>query len=655
MRLFLARWFPAFSRIEIEGRIVLDAYLGVSLFFLLLWIPLPLATTYALAAVLVLAVAYLSYRVATEVPDIPRWGKDRALALSRAALLPSLAIAFGVLILESWVALTQPAGNTLDGANATLWTANLLFHGHFSPSLAPFVDYPVFSPQGITVWFAASHLLLGIPLWSSANETAPVFQALTVLGAAYLGRRWFGGRAIPIAFAAASALIFSWPRLLIQGTYDFVAVFPLMYLLVAWLPETFLEREVDPARSGVLVPLLLVGAISVFFSPVPGEVLIPGLLVSLLLGAVVSRGLWAQLLGRLHRWGLLLLAFVVGASPSLAVISMNRNLAVQGVPPVVLTPADLNALLNPFVFGEGNLWIAPNWALHLEWALLLLSAIALLVLRPQWMADLSRGSTRLFLGALPFLLGAPLLIGVANGWPQSPLHAITNLSETALVFVAGESLLCLLPVAAVVGHLRFPRTTVAVRARTRSRSMTVFLVVLLIAASAVPLVEVAAVLPGDMAQSAHIVSNVTSDDISAMEFLAEEPRGAVLVAPGSGGQFLPAFTSDPVIFPLVGIGGGVGFLAGNLGGPVGVPFEGPASNTTYRSIVSQLTFGNFTSSLPGEIATLNLRYVLVTGASTTLFSPFLPGPLLSDPSEFSLLYEKGDAYVFAVVGYPSLS
>jgi hypothetical protein len=56
-----------------------------------------------------------------------------------------------------------------------------------------------------------------------------------------------------------------------------------------------------------------------------------------------------------------------------------------------------------------------------------------------------------------------------------------------------------------------------------------------------------------------------------------------------------------------------------------------------------------TSSFPSQLSILQVKYIIVTGSSTTLFPPFLPGPLLSDPSAFQLLYHSGDAYLFEYV------
>ncbi len=633
----------------------MDCYLGGALFFVLFWIPAPLANVYTFVGIIVAGSLYVSIRWADRVENIPKWFTSQSQRVFRSPLLYVTFLAGLVVWIEAWTALSAPAGNTLDGANATLLTANLLFHGHFTALLLPYVNFPAYAPQGDIVWFAASHLLLGIPLWAAANETAPLFQGLTILAAAYLGRSWFKGFAGPVGMALAFALLLSWPRFLVQGTYDFVSVFPLFLFVLARIPEDFFRSRLVTG-GGAIAPIGMLVGISMTYSPVPDEVILSGLLLTTVLRILSLKELRLVARQQLFRWGGLVLVTLVGALPSLLLLLFYPPMRVAtGGVSVFLTIEDIGAILNPFAFGSGDLWISPMPLLHLEFALLLVSGIALFLLASDssWFdrRELLQSSIAIVTGAL----GAVTMVLIANFARVGPVGYLVNLSEAALLFVTAEGL-----VVGIVVTILFQlalRKLAVLRDTTpfsiRPSAPAIALTLLLVAVVAVPLGATTQVAPSIMRMDLSLVSNVSPGDIAAMQYVASLPYGPVLVAPGSAGQFLAAFCPDPLIFPLVGIGGAVGFLAGNLGGPVSVPFGGPASNSTYQAVVEELTTGNVSTNLSHQLSILGVKYVLVTGQSSNLFAPFLASPMMSDPTEFHLVFAQQDAYVFDLAGQSS--
>ena len=64
----------------------------------------------------------------------------------------------------------------------------------------------------------------------------------------------------------------------------------------------------------------------------------------------------------------------------------------------------------------------------------------------------------------------------------------------------------------------------------------------------------------------------------------------------------------------------------------------------------ELVHGNLTASGFDDLAWLDIQYIAVTGNTTNLWAPFSPTPLLADPTAFALVFQDGDAYVFAVRG-----
>lgn len=659
-----------------EERVLLDVFLGAGLLYLLLWLPLDSFGLPMLGTLEVLSLVFLASRLFCKGtqgrssrarlllgglmrrgllsepagPNQDPWkARRRWISLAGVALL-----SLGVLFLESTVALTQPAGNTLDAANDTLFTATLLAHGHFTLNLLPYSNFPLFQPQGITLWFASAHLLLGLPLWTSVNLTAPLFQGLTILAAAALGRRWLGGEAAPVILAATFALLFSWPRLMVQDTSDFVASIPLALMVLPWLTSLFLDREPQPRTSTLpMVALLLL--LDVTYSPIPAEALGVGLVggsLTLLLGL---RGQLRPRFRRISRNLAPLGIALVGVLPSLYLLATaSRSLSTPGGH-ALLHPAEVPPILDPFLFGNSNIWVSPFPLLHYEFIGLFIFGLALLL---SGRGGLRKGEISLTAGMilLPATGAAVLIAAMAFSGGGGILASTTNASELALFFILMEGLLGALALVLVVRWVgrAWPRARSSIRsplplaARGRALLPMGAALSILVLSLVIPLAVTTSEAPSYLKLELSEVSMVTPSDVSAMEYLGTQPLGPVLVAPGSAGEFLPAFVQDPVIYPLVGLGGGVGYVAQYTNGNLSISYSGPFSNATYQSVVTELTSGNLSSQFPRELAILSVHYILVTGESTTLFLPFDARALLADAGQYPVLYHSGDAYVFEV-------
>jgi hypothetical protein len=660
----LSIWWNAFSRLYLEERIVIDVFLGAGLIYAILWAPIAIFGAWFLYTILGIAIVVMVLNLLRGGPSKAlsrvRSRLERSLALPRCLSLAGIAmLSMVVLVLEASVALTQPAGNTLDGANATLSTALLITHGHFVTNLLPYANYPLYQPQGVTTWFASSRVLLGLSSWASANETAPILVVLSIPAAAAVGRRWLGGEAAPVVFAALFALLFSWPRMMVQGTYDFVASVPLALLLLPWAAFIILGKG-PAAKVSPLPVACLLGMLGVSYSPVPLEAIAAGLIVGSVLLIIARPSAWSAGFRRLGRCMAVPIVAAVGILPSLWLIVTHTNTvaatsaASQGH---VLVTGDLPTMLDPFLFGTS--WISPFDSLHYEFLVMLLIGVAMLLFGTMWTnSDEERKAIAIL---VPSVCGALLILVVmAMSGGKGILFSLTNASELAIFFIIVEGLLVALPVAYASNWIlerRPKRNGIEQPDRTsekgrfagvvaRSTLTVSVLAVLVLASFAYPIMVTSLDLGGHLDSEVALVSNVTQGDISTMQYLSTLPGGPVLVAPGSAGEFLPAFCGDPLVFPLVGIGGGMGFAAGYENGSFTIPFAGPSSNSTYLAVVAELVNGKLTSHFAADMSILQVEYILVTGNSTGLFPPFQPGPLLADPAEFSLLFHSGDAYLF---------
>ncbi|MGC2360440.1 MAG: hypothetical protein WA691_09100, partial [Thermoplasmata archaeon] len=136
-------------------------------------------------------------------------------------------------------------------------------------------------------------------------------------------------------------------------------------------------------------------------------------------------------------------------------------------------------------------------------------------------------------------------------------------------------------------------------------------------------------LPPVLSTLYHDFGNVSTQDFALLSYAgATLPPGArVLVAPGSAAQFLPGYAPDLVLlYPMVP---GWEWL-----------------NRSYSVVVSQLTNATLNATGLSALATLDVEYVVVTGANTVLWPAFSAAPLLADPTNFTALWHEGDAYLF---------
>ena len=131
---------------------------------------------------------------------------------------------------------------------------------------------------------------------------------------------------------------------------------------------------------------------------------------------------------------------------------------------------------------------------------------------------------------------------------------------------------------------------------------------------------------------------VSAEDFALLSYAGSHlPPGArVLVAPGSAGEFLPAYDPTAVLlYPM-------------LPGWTRV-------NASYTLLVSELTNGTLEHPEGfSALRFLDVQFVIVTAANSILWPAFSYEPFLNDPYQFPVLYENGTALLIAVAPPPPL-
>ncbi|MCI4365514.1 MAG: hypothetical protein L3K10_05580 [Thermoplasmata archaeon] len=652
VRLLASRWVTSWRHLEAIERGLLDFFLGGAVVYLLAALPLggfSLPTIVALLVAGAGGVGTTAYRRA-------RAGSLSLDALVRpfvrpAALL-SLLAGLGLLVFEVLVALPVGTGNTYDSSLLTFYTGRLLDSHQLALSFRPDGPVGILYPQGTTAWLGAAQLLLGLPGARTSLLVTPLFFALGPLGGFVLGRRLLRNDLGGLAFALVLATTASWTRVLVGGSNDFVFAFP----LVLWLAgqATGWARAMPGVADAIGFGLVL--GYSAALNPVGAQWLAP----ALVLGALVtvprfagSARVW------LARWTTAVLVALLPLLPTWWVL--GQGLSNPGSVPGVggttsgatgIDSAQFIGSIDPYLFRPSDVWLSPVPGLRAEIAILLTVGIALLFLFGRAALGDRGKPLRAFVlagvgatGGLLALDWAGSAGGALGRWVE-----LTSASEASIWLFTFFALLATLPIAlalewAVRAYRSSPTpapvepapSSSVVRHRTPSRPGAATWVVpaLLVTLLLVPgVVLTPSELPPVLTDLYQDFGNVSSADFDLLAYAGSHlPGGArVLVAPGSAGEFLPAYAPNArVLYPM---------------------FPGwTRANASYILVVRELTNGTLDLDGYAALRNLEVEYLVVTQANTVLWPPFSPAPLLAEPSWFSPVFHEGDAYLFAVTAH----
>jgi hypothetical protein len=645
-------------RLLVTERLLLSLYLSGGILYVLAALPLGVFGKPLLLALL--ALGFLGLLLLPETREgWPTW-RDRdashpstPLSLSLIVLLGTL----GLLLYESFLLGAQALPNSFDGSVQTTFVTLLLHEGHVPYTLAPIAPFGVVYPQGTSVWFGSGSALYG---WSPSFAPVAVPALFLALGApaAYswgrrlqgrdAGRAWVAG----VPFLAVFGLLATWPRFLVAGSYDFVLGVPLFLVLLGLLEELVHAKR---------IPWRLTLALGVFtgilasLSVVSAELLVPLFVAMAWACHGQDRSGWPGWLAGGALLGALGALFV---TPSLWGFArwwgypghVLTALAPGYVPLTTATPSSAGVfvgLVDPFLFRPQDVWLSPFPVLKVELAALLAIGFVLIGLRvlrpaPEICRYIQRRAARhLVVGTLVCLAAVAFLVfGAAEPGPASLLSGFSSAAELSILLFlmyTGVASLALAgaferlgktepaPVPRVpTRHRRRPATLA--RPVRRGRGMGAWILSAALVAgvvasgAAVTVVEA----PPYLSTILTDLSNVSAGDLAALEWSAGLPScSKVLVAPGSAGQFLPAYSHAQLLYPM----------------------NPPPQSGPYQRAVANLSYGNVTTPVLSDLSALGVTVVFVTGQTNVLYLPFDPYPMLYS-GDFSVLFHQEDAYLF---------
>lgn len=600
----------------------------------------------------------------------PRWSNSELITRLGVAGALSALTAF-LLGFEVVVAGTQSFPNTFDGSRAVDFTSLLLSTGHSSLSLNPIAAEPITYPQGSAVWFAAATVTFHWPLAQAEVLLPPLFMALSVPAAYTWGKRAFAfygdsGRRAGLILASADALLLTWPRFLVGGYYDFLFALPLFLVGMSWLSEPLL-----PWLSSWKRALLFGGCLGVLatLSPVPVEFL---LLVSFIVAFSQRRAISLKVDTILARYVSITAVVLACCMPSIVAAFVYWSYPSHGLASVAggsslgsaLSSNPLGAyagLSDPFFFGPQFQWLSPFLVLKVELLLLLLCCLLLVILRaasPETGWAFLRNSDRVLKPLLISVgVGLVLLFTTTVTPAEVPGLAVFDelsspLELSILLFVV-YGFLATLPLIYLVEYLsgqhfktrRFiwkpnpfrPGETSAMayqakgphrpitKLRTAGNRTSILALAVILA---IPLGSGFAVTvtqgPNYLETGVmNPLSNVSLGDQELLEYTGSNlpDCSTVFVAPGSAGEFLPAF--NPRLH-------------------IDFPVDPEANSNSYSDALTHLTDGNYTSGVRADLLQLGITEVLVTGVNNVLWKSIDAVPLL-DSSDFSILYSASSS------------
>jgi hypothetical protein len=646
--------------LTVVERLLLALFASGTLLLLVASVPLHLYTRTGVVLLLALgagalAATWIRERGASLGPGV-RWFR------SGYGLLVS-GLFVGLLAAEVVGAGTAAFPNVYDGSFQSLFAQLILSHSGVVWTLQPYSNTGVTYPQGAAVWLTVPVMLLGWPVLAAPVALPLLFLTLSVPAAYCWGERMWGigtggGRRAGLLFAAFFALVASWPRLFIGGSYDFAIALPIFFVAVGWLRPFVAQGAVGWSRT--IAFGVVTGALTAL-SLAAGESLVLILVACLLAFTPWTFAAIRAWLVRLVANLAIVAAFVTRSWLGVATWwdYPQHVLSPVGSPPYAaqsgLPTFSWSALLGDIdPFTPFKLRLSPIPSLSLTIAILLAAGLAILV--AWWVLPRSRWRRWLPATAVEPLTVATAAALLWTAWLQAiggtPLGVsvfddLASLYEAPFVLFVFYSVIALLPLIMALEYLvamdharavgkRRPATaaptTGAGAARSRRRKNVSLLQVGAVAVLLVPIgvggYVTTASVPGYLGGHLHGLANVTAGDANALEWSGGHlPSCArVLAAPGTAAMFLPLYADVTLDFPML---------------PVPV-------NLSYVTAVGDLIHGSYTPATRADLLELGITVVFVTAQNSVSYLPIDPAPLESS-SDFSLLYASGDAQIFGFV------
>ena len=257
-RIILQKFARLFKSLGFLQILVVDVYLGGFFLYIIALIPLHLFTAITLYTITILSgiIVLLFHR-----------RKFRS-AIQNLSLHPKFSfqnnysfeiIMVASLFLFSLGIYTSPFnhllfGSARDNAIHSLFVQLIIENKQIPVTVQPYLNEGIVYPQGFSIIAAYSVLILNYSPPQAIFYLTAFFNALTILGAYFLGKTLSNKCYLGLSLAFVFAFVASWPKYITWGSNTFVASFPFYFICLSFLP--FLARNKLKVREIFAIGIL---------------------------------------------------------------------------------------------------------------------------------------------------------------------------------------------------------------------------------------------------------------------------------------------------------------------------------------------------------------------------------------------------------------
>jgi len=475
-------------------------------------------------------------------------GKIRRILIEHKMAALDYILVFGMFLIFLWVQLTPLTnfvfGSVHDTSLHSLMVQVILENNCVPMTLQPYLPEGIIYPQASHVIFTYASYMLNYEAPKTLFYVTPLFNALSVFGAYFLGKKLWAKRSFYLGLSFVFAFVSSWPLYVTWGGNPFVTGFPLFLICLGLFFAISPPRKEHSAKELV--------AIGIFFGYSAAIVIsyLETLLVVGVFWLFFGYARRSSCLGSMVKK--LLLIFSVSLLPFSPFLSRfimfypypGHNI---GVPSDFLGYQKLHVSLNQVLEGAFE-HLSPYLFLRVELVgLFACFGVFLWKVRGNG-RDLKR--VLFFITAVAF--SSALLSFISNFLP----------TEMSFISLTHQSIVLSIPMSVVltVFYMKLSKLIHSLDSGRLSkvfpkRSHAAFLVsIMALAAINMPFVySRIAVDPKGLSDSYGLFAITTEDDYRLMVWMKENLSSSaiVLVNPYEAGLFIPSTSNHRIIFPFV--------------------------------------------------------------------------------------------------------
>jgi len=243
LRILMSSRMNLFRRLNLLQIYVLDIYLGGLVLFFLASVPFRLFAEISIWLILGASIAFviLYYGLYVKAFKLNKGALHKFVSTRKYEITVCTAV-FAMFILFFWVQILPVQklvlGSIHDTSLHALLTTLVLENNQIPATHQPYVSGAVIYPLGSHVLFAYLSMFLKLEPSKVIFFATPFFNAMSVLGAYYLGKE-IKGQEVGLIFAFMLTFVSMWPLYVVWGANSFVIGLPLFLVCLSLVPHLF--------------------------------------------------------------------------------------------------------------------------------------------------------------------------------------------------------------------------------------------------------------------------------------------------------------------------------------------------------------------------------------------------------------------------------